>query len=127
MEQIIQYDFGTRCIDGIERHTLRTKTAHGPCDLTPGRIYTVTEHYPDMTIEHTIRVERVVKEDTDREGNVYRWYVLAEHSTATDRSPAALLLGKQCAANLDYLSMMAGIDLPTELDTASGKEVMSDD
>lgn len=80
-----------------------------------------------MTVEHSFCVERIVKEDTDREGNIYRWYVLAEHSTATDRSPAALLLCKQCAANLDYLSMMAGIDLPTELDTASGKDVTNDD
>lgn len=126
MEQIITYDFGTRCIDGIERHTLRTKTAGGPCNLTPGRFYTVTERYPDMTVEHTFRVEQVLKEDTDREGNAYRWYVLAEHSTATDRSPAALLLGRQNAANLDYLSMMAGIDLPTEPET-TGNEVMSDD
>lgn len=79
-----------------------------------------------MTVEHAFRVEQVLKEDTDREGNAYRWYVLAEHSTATDRSPAALLLGRQNAANLDYLSMMAGIDLPTEPETA-GKEEMSDD
>lgn len=78
-----------------------------------------------MTVEHTFRVEQVLKEDTDREGNAYRWYVLAEHSTATDRSPAALLLGRQNAANLDYLSMMSGIDLPGE--DESGTEVTDND
>lgn len=127
MEQIIQYDFGVMCLSGIERQTLRVKSTGGPCDLTPDRFYTVTEHYPDMTAEHSFRIERMMKEDTDREGHTYRWYVLAEHNTSTDRSPAALMLGKQNAANLDYLSMMSGIDLPTELEAAAGKEVTDND
>ena len=126
MEQIIQYDFGVMCLDGIERQTLRVKATNGPCDLTPGRFYTVTERYPDMIVEHNFRIEKVLKEDTDREEHTYRWYVLAEHNTSSDHSPAALLLGRQNAANLDYLSMMSGIDLPSEADE-SGMEVNDND
>lgn len=120
-----QYSFGVMKLMGEEQQVLRVKSKD-PITLTPGRYHTVTEEFPDMTVTHNFKVDYIVADDSDADGYVYKWFALKEHHTATDRSPKAIQLSEQNAANLDYVCMMAGIDLPTE-DEPQQKEDSTDE
>lgn len=103
------YSFGVMKIAGEEVEFVRVKST-SPDSLTPG-FHSVVEEYPDSIITHEFKV-REQFDAKEAEGEYYKWYLLESHNRTIDRSPAAIRMAAQNAANLDYLSMMAGIDLP---------------
>ena len=103
------YSFGTIKLLGEHHQTVRVKSRE-PITLTGYQ--TITETYPDMIVTHTFKPETCVAEDQDAEGWRYKWYTLAEHSKHIDRSPAAVKMAEQNAANLEYICMMTDIELP---------------
>lgn len=103
------YSFGVTKLDGEEREFVRVKS-EAPIDIAPG-LHSVVEEYPDSIVTHEFRITEQFKEDVSG-GIYYKWYLLGSHSRTIDRSPVAVRMAEQNAANLDYLSMMAGIDLP---------------
>jgi hypothetical protein len=109
----MRYQFSNMKIDGEERHVLCVKNDE-PVDIPRGVYQYITEHSSDMEVHHSFKVSDEIQRKTDDEGNHYVWYVLSEHVTTVDRSPAAAAEAAQNAANIDYLSMMMGIDLPEE-------------
>lgn len=119
MDDKTMYSFGTMKIDGEEQRIVRVKSAE-PVDLPAGVYHTTVEKFSDMTVTHDFKVRRSIKTDTDAAGNHYAWYELAEDVKTIDRSPAAASKAAQNAANIDYLSMMSGIDLPDETVSEEG-------
>lgn len=109
----IQYLFSNMKLGGEESHVLRVKSPE-PVDLPIGVYLSTTERSADMEVHHDFKVSGLLKKDTDAEGNHYAWYTLSEHVKSIDRSPAAAAAAAQNAANIDYISMMSGIDLPEE-------------
>ena len=63
-------------------------------------------------ITDNFRVVRRLESKTDPAGNCYDWYEIDRHYRVEDKSAQAAQANARTAANLDYLSMMAGIDLP---------------
>ena len=68
--------------------------------------------YPDCTITDSFYVVQKKKSDEDDEGNCYDWYLIDRHSRIIDRTGPIATREAQNAANIDYLSMMTGVDLP---------------
>lgn len=106
-----QYQFGNVKINGEEHHTLRVKSSEA-VDLEIGVYHSIVEKGAEMVVSHEFKISQLLKRDTDPEGNNYVWYVLSEHVKTIDRFPAAAAATAQNTANIDYLSMMADIDLP---------------
>lgn len=107
------YSFGTMKLLGVEKEVVRVKSDE-PIQLSTG-YSAIVENYPDMIVTHNFYAQDCVAEDRDTEGNYYKWYLITEHSKNVDRSPAAVRLAKQNAANLEYVCMMADIELPEEV------------
>lgn len=124
MDEKTVYSFGTMTIMGEDCQVVRVKSKE-PVEL-PAGYNTIVEEYPDMIVTHDFKVTGCIAEETDADGNFYKWFTIVEHSRVIDRSPAAVHMAEQNAANLDYVCMMAGIDLPTE-DTNTAKEGMSNE
>lgn len=76
--------------------------------------HTVEHKYPDQTITDSFRVVRKIRQDEDVEGNCYDWYEIDHHNRIVDKSGPVAKEAARCAANIDYISMMSGIDLPEE-------------
>lgn len=124
----MDYLFGTLRVDNEMRHTVRIKTAPDETApvYEPGSYHTHVESYPDVTITDSYKVERQWHAETDSSGNRYVWYVLSEYSRNIDRSPA-VQMGvdenrggiNRNSANIDYVAMMADINIPTEAMEAS--------
>lgn len=72
--------------------------------------------YPDQTITDKFRVVRKLDSQEDAEGNCYDWYEIDRHNRTVDKSGPIAEAGARNAANIDYLSMMSGIELPGEGD-----------
>lgn len=101
----MEFVFGTQG----EIEVLKTKGSEHT-DLTGYQ--EVIQNSQDQTITDRFRVVRKIKSDEDVGGNCYDWYEIDRHNRIVDRSGVAVRMAEQNAANLDYLSMMAGIDLP---------------
>ncbi len=72
----------------------------------------VVREYPDQTITDNFRVVRKLDSQEDGDGNCYDWYEIDRHNRTVDRTAPIAEAGARNAANIDYLSMMSGIDLP---------------
>ena len=84
----MEYLFGEMNINGEQRHTLRVKGQELE-GFQPGSYHVHTDHYPDVTLTDSFRVDKLLRVDDDSEGNHYAWYSLSEYSRNIDRSPAA--------------------------------------
>lgn len=111
----MEYVFGTN--NGTE--ILRTKgNAH--TDLT-GQQETVRE-FPGETITDRYQVVRKIDSQKDPAGSCYDWYEIDRHFREIDKSPAVLTALSRNAANIDYVAMMAGVDLPEEGGAGNGAQ-----
>lgn len=59
---------------------------------------------------------RIIEKYASKEANgvCYDWYTITDHYQQTDTSKKAQEKLDQLTANLDYISMMSGVDIPTE-------------
>ena len=72
----------------------------------------VEQVYPDQTVTDRFRVLRKLDSQEDGEGKRYDWYEIDRHNRTVDKTgPVAQEVAK-VTANIDYLSMMTGVDLP---------------
>ena len=105
----MEYVFGTQG----EMEILKVKSdAH--TDLTGYQ--TAEQKYPDQTITDTFHIVRKLDSQEDAAGSCYDWYEIDRHNRIVDKSGPVAEAGARNAANIDYLSMMSGIDLPGEED-----------
>ncbi len=103
----MEYVFGTQG----EMEVLKIKgDAH--TDLTG--YHQIEQKYPDQTIADSFHVLRKLYSQEDAAGNCYDWYEIDRHNRIVDKSGPIAEAGAKNAANIDYLSMMSGIDLPEE-------------
>ena len=84
----------------------------------------VEQKYPDQTVTDSFRVVRKLDSQEDTAGNCYDWYEIDRHSRTADKTGPLAASAAQNAVNIDYLSMMSGIDLPG---TEDGKEGTSNE
>lgn len=103
----MEYVFGTNG----ELEILKTKgSVH--TDLTGYQ--QLKTMYPGQTVTDNFRVVRKIKSDEDGAGNCYDWYEIDRHYREIDRTGPVAEAGAKNTANIDYLSMMSGINLPGE-------------
>lgn len=103
----MEYVFGTQG----ELEILKTKgNAH--TELT-GWQQTKRE-YPDQTITDRFRIVRKLDSTEDAGGDCYDWYEIDRHYRTIDKTGPVAAAEARNSANIDYLSMMSGIDLPEE-------------
>ena len=88
-----------------------------------GKAKTIVIEQPDIIYEYNFVVKCPIKSEEDMEHNFYAWYQLENFSKSIDRSPAVKQAAEQNAANIDYLSMMSGIDLPDEEEENNEQEI----
>ena len=103
----MEYVFGTKG----EMEVLKVKgDAH--TDLTG--FQQVERVYPDQTITDTFRVVRKLGSQEDAAGLCYDWYEIDRHYRTIDKTGPVAEREARNSANIDYISMMAGIELPEE-------------
>lgn len=78
----------------------------------------IAQEYPGEKITDSFRVVRKIDSTEDGEGNCYDWYEIDRHYRERDRTGPVAEAGAKNTANIDYLSMMSGIDLPGDEDEA---------
>lgn len=105
----MEYIFGTQG----QMETLRTK---GNANTNLTGYQTTVQKYPNETITDRYRIVRKLKSAEDRAGNCYDWYEIDRHYREIDRSKPLEEANARNAANIAYISMMDGIDLPWEED-----------
>lgn len=103
----MDYTFGTQG----HMEVLRTKGGHHT-HLT-GFQQTVQD-YSSEKITDRYRVVRKLKTAEDGAGSCYDWYEIDRHYREIDRTKPLQDAHNKNVANIDYISMMAGIDLPEE-------------
>lgn len=81
--------------------------------LEVGKHQSIVIEQPDIIYAYEFVVKNPIKTEFNGE-HYYQWYQLEYLSKSIDRSPAVKTQAEQIAANLDYLSMMTDIDIPTE-------------
>ena len=101
----MEYVFGTTG----DTEILKTKGGFHT-DLTG--FHQIEQIYPDQTIADNFRIVRKLDSAEDAEGNCYDWYEIDRHYRTVDKTGPVAEAGNRNAANIDYLSMMSGIDLP---------------
>ena len=74
----------------------------------------VEQKYPDQTVTDNFRIVRKLDSQEDVAGNCYDWYEIDRHYREIDKTGPIAEAGTRNAANIDYLSMMSGIDLLDE-------------
>lgn len=112
----MDYIYGTSS-RGLEiRENLKT-VGDTHTDLS-GYISTIREFADGTKITDRCRI---LKKYASKEANgkCYDWYLIDSHYRETDTSEKTQALVNQVAANLDYISMMSGISIPTEEGAAS--------
>ena len=102
-----EYVFGTNG----NAQTLKMK---GPFHSNLVGFLQLERKYPDQIITDHFRVVRKLKSDEDQDGNCYDCYEIDRHYRTTDKTGPLVQAEQRNSANIDYLSMMAGIDLPEE-------------
>mgnify|MGYP006872979318 CR=1 FL=1 len=110
------YRFGTRG----ENETLQVK-ARQHTDLNKWQ--TIVKEYPDQTITDRFYVSEKYDSAEDAEGNCYDWYIIKSHYRIQDKTPSVAAASDRLAAYVDYISMMADIELPEEDETEGGGAV----
>ena len=105
----MEYVFGT---EG-EIEVLKTK-GDSHTDLTGYQ--QIVREFPGEKITDNFRVVCKTSSTEDAEGNCYDWYEIDHHYREIDRTGPVAEAGAKNTANIDYLSMMSGIDLPGEDD-----------
>ena len=83
-----------------------------------GYIQTMTELGDGTKITDRCRIIRKYA-SKEANGKCYDWYLIDSHYRETDTSAKTQAVVDKVNANLDYLSMMAGIEIPTEEGAAS--------
>ena len=101
----MDYVFGTNG----EIEVLKTKgSTH--TDLTG--FQQIVREYPGEKITDNFRVVRKLDSQEDVGGNCYDWYEIDRHNREIDRTgPLAEATAKN-TANIDYIGMMTGVELP---------------
>lgn len=98
----------------IEVPIVRIKsTIESETKLDIGKHTSVVVEQSDINIFHDFVVKNPIKQEQVGE-DYYRWYQLEYYSKYVDKSPTLQTLLDKSNANLDYISMMSGIDIPTE-------------
>lgn len=107
----MEYVYGTSSRDGIVCENLKT-FGESHSNLS-GYISTIRDFADGTKITDRCRI---VKKYASKEenGKCYDWYLIDSHYRETDTSAKTQALVSQVAANLDYISMMSGISIPTE-------------
>lgn len=84
-----------------------------------GYVSTV-KSFPDGTkiTDHCRIIRKYASKETN--GLCYDWYLIDSHYRETDTSAKAKAAVDKVSANLDYLSMMSGIDIPQEEGAVNG-------
>lgn len=124
----MEYLFGALRVNNEMRQTMRIRTEQGETEPTydDGQYYTHVESYPDVTLTHSFKVEKLWQTYDSPDNSKYTWYVLSEYNRNIDRSPAAQAGVNQNktginrnSANIDYVAMMADINIPIEMTAAA--------
>lgn len=105
----MEYIFGTQG----NREILKTK---GNSHTNLHGFQTTIQERSHETITDKYRIIRKIKSTEDIAGNCYDWYEIDRHYREVDRSKPLQEANAKNAANIDYLSMMAGIELPEEVE-----------
>lgn len=94
-----------------EVEVLKTKgTEH--TDLTGTQ--QIVQTYHDQTVTDNFRVVRKLGSQEDAAGLCYDWYEIDRHYRTIDKTGPVAEREARNSANIDYISMMAGIELPEE-------------
>lgn len=72
----------------------------------------VVRKFPREVITDRFKILGKIKSDDDKEGRCYDWYKIAEHYRMIDRTEPVEKSTEAAKADIDYLSMMTGIELP---------------
>lgn len=114
----MEYIYGTSTRNGVLTENLKTVGVEHS-DLS-GYINTIREFSDGTKIEDRCRV---IEKYASKEGNglCYDWYLIDSHYRETDTSEKTQAIIDQIAANLDYISMMSGVEIPTEEGVTDGK------
>lgn len=99
------YVFGTK--DEIE--VLKTK---GDSHTYLTGYQQVVQEFPGEKITDNFRIVRKIGTGEDNEGNCYDWYEIDRHYRTIDKTGPVAEREARNSANIDYLSMMYGIELP---------------
>lgn len=113
----MNYIYGTSTRNGVLHENLKTVGVEH--SNLSGYINTVREFGDGTKItDHC----RIVKKYASKEANglCYDWYIIEDHYQQTDISQKTQEKLNQLTANLDYLSMMSGVDIPTEGGVSDG-------
>lgn len=107
----MEYIYGTSTRNGKLCENLKT-VGEEHSNLS-GYISTIRD-FPDGTkIEDRCRVvEKYASKEVN--GVCYDWYIIDEHYRNIDNSNKVKKEIDKVSANLDYISMMSGIDIPME-------------
>ena len=107
----MEYIFGTVFRNGTMMENLKIiSTSH-----TDFRGFQqVLREYPDSIITDNFRVVEKYREAEDAGGKTYDWYVIDSHYRVVDKTKPVVEAEARNTANIDYLSMMTGVDLPEE-------------
>jgi len=103
----MEYTFSQNNANGTE--TVRTKSKQ---HSNLFGFQQVKQEYPDSVVFDSFRVVRKLDSKEDSAGNCYDWYQITGHYRYVDTSPRAQKAVEQVSANLDYLSMMSGVEIP---------------
>lgn len=107
----MEYVFGTSKQNGIICENLKT-VGETHSNLS-GYISTIREFADGTKITDRCRILKKYA-SKEENGKCYDWYIIDSHYRETDTSDKTQALVNQVAANLDYISMMSGISIPTE-------------
>lgn len=107
----MNYIYGTSIRNGVLSENL--KTVGDEHSNLSGYVSTVQD-FPDGTkITDNCRIIRKYA-SKESNGVCYDWYLIDSHYRETDTTKKAQARAEKLSANLDYISMMAGIEIPTE-------------
>lgn len=106
----MEYVFGTKSSYEI----LKTK-GDKHTDLTG--FQEIIRDFTNEKISDFFRVVRKIESKEDSAGNCYDWYEIDHHYREIDRTEPIRDAEAKNIANIDYISMMSGIDLPENTET----------
>lgn len=113
----MEYIYGTSTRNGQLCENLKTVgTKHSNLS---GYVSTIREFADGTKIEDRCRI---VKKYASKESNglCYDWYTITDHYRDTDTTAKSKAAVEKLSANLDYISMMSGIDIPMEEGVTDG-------
>lgn len=72
----------------------------------------VVREFQSEKITDNFHVVRKLDSKEDLEGNCYDWYIIDRHYRMIDRTEPLKKKEEQNRADIDYISIMTGVDLP---------------